>query len=117
MKILLVEDDMATMESVRFCLEIYKPEYALATTDRGTEAIQKVKSEAFDCILIDLGLPDMDGLEVLRRIREFSQIPAIIVTARHQKDSISRATELGANKYITKPFDHHDFIASLESIA
>jgi len=116
MKILLVEDDIGTVDSIKFCLEIYKPEATLVVTDRGMESVQKLKSEVFDCVLIDLGLPDIDGLEVLKRIREFSQIPAIIVTARHQKESISLASQLGATKYITKPFDHRDFMASVNSL-
>ena len=54
MKILLVEDDNATVESIKFCLEIYKPGATLVTTDHGIEAVQKLKSAAFDCVLIDL---------------------------------------------------------------
>jgi two-component system, OmpR family, KDP operon response regulator KdpE len=116
MKILLVEDDIGTVESIKFCLEIYKPEATLVATDRGLEAVEKLKTEAFDCVLIDLGLPDIDGLEILRRVREFSQVPAIVVSARHQKEAVSKAKELGVSQYITKPFDHRFLIESLNSI-
>jgi two-component system, OmpR family, KDP operon response regulator KdpE len=116
MKILLVEDDIGTVDSIKLCLEIYRPDANLVATDSGVTAVDKLKTETFDCVLIDLGLPDIDGLELLRRVREFSKLPAIIISARHQKEAISKAMELGASEYITKPFDHHYLISSLNNI-
>jgi DNA-binding response OmpR family regulator len=116
MKTLLIEDDPGTIDAIKLCLEIYKPEVNLVCLDHGKEAIQKLKSDTFDCVLIDLGLPDIDGLEILKQIREFSQIPAIAGSARHQKESMTKALELGANQYISKPFNPRLLVSSLEMI-
>ena len=106
MKLLLLEDDITTVESIRLCLEIYEPQSSLTTTGKGLEALQLLKDNRFDAVLIDLGLPDIDGSEVIEQLRKFSNIPAIVLSARHSPGVISNALSLGADDYITKPFDY-----------
>jgi DNA-binding response OmpR family regulator len=106
MKLLLLEDDLTTVESIKLCLEIYEPQSTLKTTGKGLEAIQLIKDNHYDAILVDLGLPDIDGTEVIEQLRKFSNIPVIVLSARHSPSVISNALALGADDYITKPFDY-----------
>jgi DNA-binding response OmpR family regulator len=116
MKILLIEDDALTVESIKLCLELYEPESAITSTDKGLEAIQMLKADAFDVVVIDLGLPDIDGMQVLEQIRSFSKVPALILTARHNHESIVRSRELGANDFITKPFNYRLLLNQLHAV-
>jgi DNA-binding response OmpR family regulator len=113
MKILLIEDDEATVETIRMCMEIYHSETTIVSTNLGLKALDMLKVEKFDIALIDLGLPDIDGLDLLRKIRDFSSIPALIVSARHSTEAIENAKKLGAVDYITKPFDFHKLLNTL----
>jgi DNA-binding response OmpR family regulator len=115
-KILLIEDDVTTVESVRLCIEIYEPGSKLDFCDNGLEAIQKLKQNLFDVVIIDLGLPDIDGLLLLEQLRIFSKIPAIILTARHNRETQLKAMQLGATDFITKPFDFHNLLSRLKVI-
>ncbi len=113
MRILLVEDDNLTIESIRLCLEIYEPDSNLISTDQGLEAVKLLQKNPCDAVIIDLGLPDIDGLEVLKKIRSFSQIPALVLTARHNTESIDLARKLGADDFITKPFNYRFLLHQL----
>ena len=115
MKLLMVEDSAATIESVRLCLEIYFPGSILKASASGQEALQMLSQDLFDGVLLDLGLPDIDGIELLEKIRSFSQVPIVVLSARHSPEVISRSLDLGANKYITKPFDTWHLLKTLDS--
>jgi two-component system, OmpR family, KDP operon response regulator KdpE len=101
-----LEDDATTVESIRLCLEIYEPQSSLKTTGKGLEALKLLKDNRYDAVLIDLGLPDIDGTEVIEKLRQFSNIPVVVLSARHSPEVISNALSLGADDYITKPFDY-----------
>jgi DNA-binding response OmpR family regulator len=116
MKILLVEDDNLTIESVKLCMEFYENGSKLVTVDKGKEAVQLLQNDHFDAVIIDLGLPDIDGMEVLEQVRRFSDVPAIVLTARHNIESRTKAEETGADEFITKPFDYRLLLASLHRI-
>ncbi len=106
MKILLVEDDASTVESIRLCLEVNDSGSSILCTGMGVDALQKLRTESFDAVILDLGLPDIDGIKVLQQVRGFCRTPVIVLSARHDADVISKALELGADDYITKPFDY-----------
>jgi len=116
LKVLLIEDDPATVEAIQLCLEINRPDAALTFTARGLEGIELLRSEAPDVLILDLGLPDIDGIRVLEEIRPFSDIPVLIVSARDTQDSIVKGLELGAEDYIVKPFNYQDLLTRLEGI-
>ena len=116
MKLLLIEDDLATVESINLCLEVNDPESRVVSTSKGLEAIQLLQNDAFDGVIIDLGLPDIDGIEVIEQIRAFSAIPVVVVSARHSPEMISKALSLGANDYITKPFDYRLLLNRLNKL-
>ena len=69
----------------------------------------------FDDLLLDLGLPDLDGTEVLRRIRETSQVPVVVLSARHESDDKVEALDLGADDYVTKPFGMEELLARVRA--
>jgi DNA-binding response OmpR family regulator len=116
MRILLVEDDATTVESVKLCLEIYEPGSIIDNTNKGEEALAMLKESAYDCVLVDLGLPDIDGTEVLKKLRIFSKIPVIVISARQDNMVVSTTLALGADDYITKPFDYHQLLKSLNQL-
>ncbi len=68
-----------------------------------------------DVVIVDLGLDDIDGLEVLRKIRQSSDVPILIVTAKYEPQSVAEGKELGVDDYIVKPFDYKDFLVRLDN--
>ena len=82
MKVLAIEDSMEIVEAISLCLQSRWPEVSLKAAVEGAEGVTMVESEAFDIIILDINLPDIDGFEVLRRIRTFSSVPVIVVSVR-----------------------------------
>ncbi len=102
-KVLVVEDDPEMLALV--CEHLESEGYRAAGTDRGAEAIARVRAEEFDVVLTDLRMPDVDGMEVLRAVRETGRdIPVILVTAFGSVETAIRAIRQGAYDYVTKPF-------------
>jgi two-component system, OmpR family, KDP operon response regulator KdpE len=116
MKVLIVEDDITTIESIKLCLEIYEPDSKLAYTHKGQDALQMLRDGGYDGVIIDLGLPDIDGAEVLKELRTFSNIPAVVLSARQSPEVIRKALEYGANDYITKPFEYKNLLKRLNQL-
>jgi DNA-binding response OmpR family regulator len=116
MRILLVEDDETTVESIKLGLEIFKPGTDIVSVDKGLDALKKIKEGNFDVVFLDLGLFDIDGIEVLKQARLFSNLPIIIISARTNQEVIENTKILGANDFVIKPFDYHVLIKSLEAV-
>jgi two-component system KDP operon response regulator KdpE len=116
MKVLLIEDDLATVEAIRLCFEIYWHEATLVATAEGFNGIDLLKRERPDVIILDLGLPDIDGLRVLEEIRQFTDVPVLIISARDTQEAIVKGLELGAEDYIVKPFSYRELQSRLEGI-
>src|SRR4051812_8864901 len=102
MKVLVVEDDTVTREIVTRALEHVGQDVIAAAT--GGRAMELVGSAAPDLVVLDLGLPGLDGFEVCHRIRLDSQVPIVVLTARDEEEDVMRAFSLGADDYVTKPF-------------
>ena len=81
----------------------------------GEEAVVVASSGSADVIVLDLGLPDIDGLEVLRRVRTFSEVPVIVLTARPRQSEKIRSLDAGADDYVTKPFDTEELLARIRA--
>ncbi len=109
--VLLVEDDAQMRKFVRIALESHDYRVVEATT--GDEAIRQATSYTPDAVLLDLGLPDMDGLAVARRLREWSAVPILVISARGQEESKVQALDGGADDYLTKPFGAAELMARL----
>ncbi len=116
MKVLIIEDDPATVEMVSLAFEFRWPESILISTDKGIKSAELVEKESPNVVILDLGLPDIDGIEVLREIRQFSNVPVIILTARTEDSAVVRGLELGADDYVTKPFDSMVLLARVKSV-
>lgn len=113
-KILLVEDDTLLSDMLKHLL--IKHRYDVVTAYSGTEALLIVDKEPFDLLLLDLMLPGLAGEEVLKRVREQSDIPIIGLSAKSDIPSKVGLIQNGADDYLTKPFDNHELIARIEAV-
>jgi len=112
-KILVIEDEKVIVNFLTAILSANG--YQVLRTATGAEALSMAASHLPDLILLDLGLPDMDGMEVLRRIREWSDIPIIVVSARQDETEKVASLDGGANDYITKPFGNSELLARIRA--
>ncbi|HVI39921.1 MAG TPA: response regulator, partial [Anaerovoracaceae bacterium] len=111
--ILIVEDEEAISNFMSAVLT--SNNYNLIKTGKGKEALSLAASYCPDLILLDLGLPDLDGIEVIKSIREWTNIPIIVVSARgHEREKVE-ALDLGADDYITKPFGTSELLARIRT--
>lgn len=117
MKVLMIDDDPNVVETVSLALQIRFPEAELVSTHLGQSGIEMVKIEAPDIVILDLGLPDIGGFEVLKQVRSFSNVPIIILTVWGEENDIARGLALGANDYIVKPFSQVELLARLRVLA
>ena len=109
--ILIVEDDNHIKNLISTTLKVNKYNYLVATS--GKEAIMLAVSHKPDIILLDLGLPDMDGVEIIKNVREWSNIPIIVISARSEDTDKIDALDFGADDYITKPFSVDELLARI----
>ena len=110
-EILVVEDDNAVANLITATLETQDYRYKRANTGAGT--VMEALSSKPDVMLLDLGLPDMDGIEVIRKIRSWSNMPIIVVSARSEDFDKVAALDAGADDYLTKPFSVDELLARL----
>ena len=110
-RILVVDDEPQIRRFLRTTLEVNGYDVGLA--DTGRSALEQVISWRPDVLLLDLGLPEMDGIEVCRRVREWSDIPIIILSVRDREDDKVTALNLGADDYLTKPFGTGELLARI----
>ena len=112
-KVLVVEDEKSISHFISAILNSNGYEAMQART--GTEALSMISSHCPDLIILDLGLPDMDGLEILRQLRTWSSLPVVVVSARsHEREKVT-ALDLGADDYLTKPFGTDDLLARVRT--
>ncbi len=116
MKLLLVDDDAEIRASVRLGFELQWHDVEILEASRGADALDVVERERPDLVLLDIGLPDMDGYGVLRDLRAFSAVPVIMLTARDEPIDTVRALEAGADDYVAKPFDHLELTARVRAV-
>lgn len=116
MKILLIEDDPGIIEAVAVTLELRWPQANLLSTFFGKKGIELAQKELPDLIILDIGLPDTDGFEVLRQIRGFSDVPLVVLTVMSEEMNKIKGLELGADDYIVKPFSPGEFLARLKAV-
>ena len=113
-KVLVVDDEKLIVKGIRFSLEQDGMEVDCAYD--GEEAVEKAKENKYDIILLDLMLPKMDGLEVCQQIREFSNVPIVMLTAKGEDMDKILGLEYGADDYITKPFNILEVKARIKAI-
>lgn len=111
--ILVVEDDTPVRNLITTTLKAH--EYRYLATSTGEGAVMEAASHNPDIILLDLGLPDVDGVEVIRRIRSWSNVPIIVISARSEDADKIDALDAGADDYLTKPFSVEELLARLRA--
>ena len=116
MKILIIEDSLDIIDAVAQIIELRWPEASFISTTLGETGVEMARKEQPDVIILDLGLPDVDGFQVLRKIRSFCDVPVIILTVRQEEIDKIRGLELGANDYIVKPFSPGEFLARVRAV-
>ena len=107
--VLVVDDEPQIRRALRTSLEAHG--YQVATVGTGEEGVVGVAEQGPDLVLLDLGLPDLDGTDVLRRIRGFSDVPVIVVSVREDQSDKVAALDAGADDYVTKPFGMEELLA------
>ncbi len=116
MKVLIVEDNPEVIEIITQTFKLRWPEVNLISTFLGKEGVELVKKELPDIVILDLGLPDMDGFQVLQQIRGFSDVPLVILTVRGDEELRIKGLEEGADDYIVKPFSPGELVARLRAV-
>ncbi|TAA67481.1 response regulator transcription factor [Planococcus salinarum] len=111
---MLVDDEKRMLD----LLELYlKPHgYRCKKAVGANEALTLLEMEAFDIVLLDIMMPEMDGWKLCREIRKFSDVPIIMLTAREQQDDIIKGLNLGADDYVTKPFNEEELLARMAAL-
>jgi len=113
-RVLVVDDEPRIVQLVRDYLE--RAGFAVSTARDGREALMRARQDRPDLILLDLGLPELDGLEVTRRLRRDSGVPIIMLTARDDETDKVVGLELGADDYVTKPFSPRELTARVRAV-
>ncbi len=112
-RILVVDDDPTLRRTLRISLRAR--DYEVEDVGTGRDALSTVEDRAADLVILDLGLPDLDGTEVLRRLRRISTVPVIVLSARHGAIDKVEALDEGADDYVTKPFGMEELLARVRA--
>lgn len=113
-RILVVDDEDRMVRFIRLNLE--HDGFRVTEAYRGTQALDKLRTSMPDLIILDVMMPDIDGFEVLRMVREISNVPVIMLTAKGEEDDRVRGLELGADDYITKPFSPRELVSRVRAV-
>jgi DNA-binding response OmpR family regulator len=113
-KILVVDDDQLLRRSLKFRLD--HEGYAVTTAEAGEQALSYARRDRPDLVLLDIGLPDRDGLEIARTLQREIDVPIILLTGRRQETDIVVGLELGADDYVTKPFGMRELLARIRTV-
>ncbi|MBN1483194.1 MAG: response regulator transcription factor [Chloroflexia bacterium] len=112
--VLVVDDENRMVEFIRMNLELEG--YRVSTASNGLEAVERVREDLPDLLLLDVMMPQMDGFEALRQIRQISTVPVIMVTVRGDEPDLVRGLELGADDYISKPFSPRELLTRIKAV-
>jgi len=113
-KLLLVEDDPDILDVTAYVLR--RERFVVAEAGDGAQALRRFKADRPDLVILDLGLPSLDGFEVLRHIRDDSETPVLVVTGRRDAQDVLRAFNLGTDDFIPKPFEFRELIARIRAV-
>lgn len=112
-RVVIIEDDPAIQRFLRNTLRVQQ--YDVREAETGAEGLSLVRAGNPELVVLDLGLPDMDGMDVIRRIREFSPVPILVLSSRSDEVGKVTALDLGADDYVSKPFGVAEFMARMRT--
>src|SRR3569832_2454437 len=113
-RVLIADDEPNIREVISFALE--RAGYATTTARNGTEALQQVRRGPVDLVVLDIGMPEMDGLEVCRQIRKTSEVPILFLSARDEENNRNHNHKNNNDDYVTKPFSARELVARINVI-
>ncbi len=116
MKILIVDDNPDLVQALKLGFKLQWPESQVAAADDGERALVVFSEESPDIVLLDIAMPGMNGFEVLRRLRQVSDVPVVMLTVKGDEQDKVRALELGADDYVTKPFGSLELMARIKAV-
>ena len=114
MRILVVDDEPRMIQFIRMNLELER--YRVIQASNGLDALDKVRDELPDLVILDVMMPDLDGFETLRILRETSDVPVIMLTVKSEEDDVVRGLRLGADDYVTKPFNPRELSSRVQAL-
>lgn len=115
-RILVADDEPDVVGIVQLAFQFNRPNYVLDGAYSGTEVMERLKDHSYDLLLLDVSMPEPDGFEITRRMRQRSHVPIVLLTARAMEQDKVRGLELGADDYVTKPFSHKELIARVDAV-
>jgi len=116
MKVVVIDDSPEIIEVVSLCFQLRWSGAEVLPANDGATGLSLIEARNPDLVILDIGLPDMDGYQVLREIRRFSQVPVVMLTVKSEDTDIAKGLELGADDYVTKPFSHIELIARVQAV-
>ncbi|HEU4666782.1 MAG TPA: response regulator [Arthrobacter sp.] len=111
--VLIVDDEVQILRALQINLNARG--YSTVTAFTGQSALEQAAQHPVDVVILDLGLPDLDGVEVIRRLRRWNEVPILVLSARHGSDDKIQALDAGADDYVTKPFGMDELLARLRA--
>jgi len=115
-KVLILEDNQQVVRDISFCLQVRYPEISVVSVSEGQRGVDLVKTESPDLVMLDSSLPDIDTVDMVGKIREFSDVPLIILYEAETAMDRARGLEAGADEYITKPFSPIELLARVRAL-
>lgn len=116
MKVLIIEDDAEIVNAISLAFHYYWPDLEIISTHLGIQGVKLAKEQEPAAILLDLGLPDITGFDVLHQIRQTSDTPVIVLTVRSSEEDVLKAIQGKANAFIVKPFRQNDLMKRVGDI-
>ena len=116
MKVLVIDDDPNIAEVISISLQVHWPQITVVSAVDGDEGLSLVEAESPDVVILDIGLPGMNGFEVCREIRRFSDVPIIMLTVRDTDTDVAHGLQMGADDYLTKPFSHLELLSRIQAV-
>jgi len=116
MKILIVDEEPDVRKLVAMSFRMHQPAWEVLGAEDGPQALEMIEREQPNVVLLDIGMPEMNGFEVLKAIRLFSDVPVIMLTVHDDELSKVQGLELGADDYVTKPFSHLELLARVRAV-
>jgi DNA-binding response OmpR family regulator len=116
MKALIIQDDRDTMDDIFLAFQICLPETELVCANLGVKGLELCKSLPLDIVILDMAIPDMSGFDVIKQIRNHSQVPVIVLSSSKDEPDEVRSLELWADVYMAKPFRQLEFVARVRAL-